>query len=364
MSYSSSLITELEEACNSYGSEKRVETLRRITALFLGESNRLNEHQIKVFDDVLIHLIQRIETRALAQLSTSLAPVDNAPVETIRRLSRHDEISVAGVVLAQSNRLSEQDLVDIAQSKGQEHLLAMSGRSSIQEAVTNVLVERGNTLVHHELASNSGARFSRHAYANLVKKSESDDKLAEKLGRRLDMPQQLLCQLLTRATDQVRSRLLTTVPPENRDKMQHALAHVANEVARETTGPRDFAVADILVYELNRLGKLNEPALVEFAKAGKYEEMIATLALFSVAKSDLIGRILKNISSDGIIIVCKAAHLSWPTTRLILQTRFAPHSPSERELDDAKDAFLELSRASAQRSMRFMQVQEAAKKTG
>ena len=55
--------------------------------------------------------------------------------------------------------------------------------------------------------------------------------------------------------------------------------------------------------------------------------------------------------------------MSWPTTRLVLENRFAHHILSQQELDSAKDAFLELSQEVAQRSMRFMQVQESAKKS-
>jgi hypothetical protein len=119
-----------------------------------------------------------------------------------------------------------------------------------------------------------------------------------------------------------------------------------------------------MVLELNRRGKLTEAALVEFIKEQKYEEMTATLALFCGAKSSLIERLLKNIRHDGLIVACKAGKLNWPTVELILQSRFAHHSISDQELRNAKDAFLELSREAAQRSMRFMQVQDATKKAG
>lgn len=359
---SCSLIAELEAAVSSGSSEKRVDTLRRVTSFFLDEANRLNEQQIGVFDDVLVHLIQRIGSKALVQLSASLAPVDNAPVEVIRRLSRHDEIAIAGPVLTKSNRLSEVDLVDVAKSKGQGHLLAISGRASLPETVTDVLVERGDLQVHHTLARNAGAQFSESSFATLVRNAESDEKLAEKLGLRLDIPLQLLRQLLARATDLVRSRLLASAAPENQKQIQSVLASIANEVGREATGARDFARADGLVHELNRRGKLTESALVGFVTERKYEEMAATLALFCRAKSELIERLLKNVRPDGLIVACKAAKLTWPTVALILKNRFAHHSISEQELRAAKDAFISLSQTAAQRSMRFMQVEEVAKK--
>ena len=51
------LLDELEVAVKVGSPEKREETLMRITSLFLDEADRLNEQQIGVFGDVLVHLI-------------------------------------------------------------------------------------------------------------------------------------------------------------------------------------------------------------------------------------------------------------------------------------------------------------------
>ncbi len=197
-----------------------------------------------------------------------------------------------------------------------------------------------------------------------MKKSEGDEKLTETLGLRLDIPLELLRQLLARATNLVRSRLLASASPENREKIQSAIAGIASEVGREALKPRDFVRADNVVLELNRLGKLNEAVLLQFVKEHKYEEMAATLALFCGVKSELIERLLKNVRHEGLVVACKAATLNWPTVSLILKSRFNQHTISEQELLEAKDSFLELSQAAAQRSMRFMQVQQVAKKAG
>jgi uncharacterized protein (DUF2336 family) len=357
-----SLITELEGALKSGSSEKRVDTLRRITSLFLSESDHLNEQQIGVFDDILVHLIQRIETKALVQLGTSLAPINNAPIEVIRHLSRHDEIEIAGAVLTQSSRLTENDLIEVAKSKGQGHLLAMSQRASLPETVTDVLVKRGDRSVVSALAKNSEAHFSQFGFATLVKKSENDDSLAEKVGLRLDIPSELLKQLMSRASDLVRSRLLAAASLENRDKIQSALASVVDEVSREAAAPHDYTRANGEVYELNRQGKLNEQVLAGFAREHQYEEIAATLALFCGTKSEVIEGLLKNVSYEGLIVACKAAKISWSTAQLVLQARVSHHLLSEKELAEARNGFLELSQASAQRTMRFMMTQIAAKK--
>jgi len=84
MSVRTSLIAELEDAVANGTSEKRVETLRRVTNLYLVDGERLNEEQIQVFDEVLSHLIVRMESRALVELSERLSPINNAPIDVVQ----------------------------------------------------------------------------------------------------------------------------------------------------------------------------------------------------------------------------------------------------------------------------------------
>ena len=361
MSQAISLLGELETALKDGSSEKRIATLRQVTDLFLGEAERLNEHQIGVFDDLLMHLVEKVETKALVQLSTSLANVANAPTQVARTLARNAEISIAGPILANSIRLTDSDLIEIAQSNGQGHMAAISGRTTLTEAVTDVLVERGDQNVAHVLAANAGAQFSEFGYSALVKKSENDAGLVERLGRRLDIPPNLLRQLLSRATNIVRSRLLASAPPEMQSKIQSALADIAKDVSMEADKPRDYSAAEAEVKELNRQGKLNEALLLGFAQANKVEQMTTTLALFCGTSSKVIEHLMKTASHDGLVIACKAAKLNWPTFVALLKARLVHHTVSEYELETARDSFLALSQASAQRTIRFMSVQQATK---
>jgi len=98
-------------------------------------------------------------------------------------------------VLTNSTRLTTRDLIEIAQTRGQDHLLAISGRTRIEADVTDVLLNRGNNAVKHTVAGNSGAELSETGFAALLKASEHDEKLAEKTGLRLDVPIQLLREL-------------------------------------------------------------------------------------------------------------------------------------------------------------------------
>jgi hypothetical protein len=356
MSAQQSLIGELEDAIKSGSSEKRVETLRRVTDLFLNDADRLNEAQISVFDDVLCHLIKRIETKALVELSGQLAPVDNSPIELIRQLARNDEITVAGPVLTQSARLTTDDLVEIAGTMSQQHLLAISGRGALEEVVTDVLLDRGDREIVHRLARNAGARFSETGFTTLVHNAETDESLAEKLGLRLDIPLRVLRDLLLKATEAVRARLLALAPPETKNEIQRALAKISNEVSREATASRDFTQAQLGILQMKKEGRLDEAALQEFANRRLYEQMVAALSMLSSGSIDLIASLMKGARSQGLLIPCKAAGLKWPTVMAILRNRFAHHTMSDADLALAKEEYLGLSQASAQRVLRFWEV--------
>lgn len=354
-----SLISELEAAVQTSSSEQRVGALRRISDLFLANADRVSDAQIALFDDVLTHLATAVENRALAELSAKLAPVGNAPRAVIRQLARNDDIAVASPVLTLSSQLTDDDLVEIAETKTQGHLLAISGRTRLGERVTDVLVERGDREVVHRVAANDGASFSKTGFTKLVRRAENDGVLVERVGSRLDLPVPLLQELLRRATDDVRSRILQAAPIESREDVQRVLAAVSNEIVCEVIKPRDYTRARELVSRLKQHTGLANAALLEFANARRYEEMVAGLALMCSAPIGMIERLMQGVRHDGLIVACKAAELKWAATSAILSNRFAHHAMSAAEMQEAKADFIKLSVPTAQRVLRFWLVRQS-----
>jgi uncharacterized protein (DUF2336 family) len=155
-----SLIDELENALASGTDAHRVEMLTRITDLFLAGASRYSDVQINLFDEVITKLTTAIESKARARLAVRPADTAHAPVGVIRRLAADDDIEVARPVLKGSKRLDDADLVAAAQSKGQPHLLAISERATLSEAVTEVLVTRGDREVAHSVANSPMPDFA------------------------------------------------------------------------------------------------------------------------------------------------------------------------------------------------------------
>jgi uncharacterized protein (DUF2336 family) len=355
MSAVPSLIPELEEIVQHGSPRRREQALRRITTLFLDGASLFNEDHVRLFDDVFNRLIDEIETKARAELSHHLAPLRNAPGELISRLAHDDDILVAGPVLRQSRRLAELDLLEIAETKSQAHLLAISGRSGIAETVTNVLVRRGDREVARSVAENRGALLSDASFTVLIARSDGDDVLAESVGQRPDIPPPLFRALLLRATAVVQQRLFASATPQGQAEIRSVLARVSNEIGIKAV-PRDFREAQRTIATLRLRGELNEGQILDFAKNSQYNEMVAGLADLCAVPIDVVDRLMVGERPDPILILCKSMAWGWPTARAIIGARLGRKANSNQGLDTAYSNFERLTAATAGRVIRFWQM--------
>lgn len=357
MGATTSLIGELEEALQRGSRQKRIETLQRVTALFLDGAGRYSDEHVDLFDNVFGLLIEEIETKARAELSSHLAPVSNAPAKVLRRLANDDDIAVAGPVLKLAPRLADIDLIEVAEHKSQAHLRAISARRSLGEPVTDVLVRRGDREVARRLAGNRGARLSEKGFSNLIQRAEDDGILAEKVGMRPDIPAPLFRDLLSKATAVVHRRLLAAATPEMRAEICHVLTKVSKEVGARV-GPRDYRAAQRLVLGLNRAGRMTEATLAAFCSERKYEEAVAGLAALARVPIDVVDRLMSGDRPDPVLILCKAAGLGWATVKALILARPDSGGLSGQGLDVAFANYGRLSASTAQRVVHFWQVRQ------
>jgi uncharacterized protein (DUF2336 family) len=364
-----SIVDEVETAINAGSAEKRLETIKRVTDLFLASAGSFDGEQIKLFDVVLERLVKTIEIRAiadvgariaLAEMSRQLAPIAQSPPSVVRRLAKNDEIAIAGPVLTESARLCAEDLVEIAETKGEQHLLAISGRWWLNEVVTDAILARRYPTVSRRIVNNPGARVSAAGFAIVVAQAESDPELAVETGIRVDLPPELRHQLLSRATEYVRARLLAHAPPHVFEEIRSAIAAVATGVNREMSKARDFTAAKRFVTLLNANGELNEATLLGFAKQRKYEETVAALAALSQSTVEVIRPLMQSLRDDGVLIPCKVAGLRWETVSAILESRFATGSMGPHELEKIRGQFSRITNENARRLLRFWQVRSSS----
>jgi len=347
------LIDELEAALSSGTNSRRIEMLTRITDLFVGGATRYSEEQIGIFDDVMVRLVSTIEAKARAKLSHRLAAIANAPANVIHMLAFDDDIDVAQPVLQQSERLDDPTLVVSATTKSQQHLFAISLRRSLSEAVTDVLVERGDRDVVHSVVKNAGARFSDAGFRMLVDRSTGDDDLATIVGKRSDIPRPHFLVLLEKASSAVRA-LLASENPDASSAIDGVVAEVVGGIRDDARNSSpDFAAAQAAVERQNRLRRIGEAEIYQYARDRKFEETAISLSLMCDTPIDVVERALLDPGAEIVLILAKVAGLSATTTKAILLLRAADRGMSAKDLDQALASFNRLQPDTARRVLGF-----------
>jgi uncharacterized protein (DUF2336 family) len=349
---SAALIAELESAFDSRLPERWARILRQVTQLFLVDAHRLSKGQIAVFDDVLLRLMERADTQALALLSNELCRAGAVPGGTVRRLAFHQDVLVAGPVLKRSTAVPDADLVEIAGARGQEHLLEISGRQNVHAPLSDKLVERGETAVLGRLIQNSGASFSEAGCAALVAKAKLDERLAEALVRRSDMPTALRKELVAKVGD-TRMRSMQAKPPALQGKIKAAIATRAEQAATPTPKSADYAAALSRMAELGRKGGVNDRSVNRFAAQREYVDVAAALSFLSGTPVEVIVPVIESPDIEGLMVACKAARLNWSTTTMIIRHRPGCPAVTDRDLQQVQAAFEALSLSVAQRTIRL-----------
>jgi uncharacterized protein (DUF2336 family) len=360
-----SFIAEIEEAVGSEDPIRRIDALRRVTALFVAQAPSLNEGHVDVFDAVILRLSTDLELRARSELSERLADIANAPRRTVRTLADDGAIEVAGPVLERSPRLEEADLLAIARRHGQGHLLALSKRSALSGGVAEVLVERGDARVAHALAGNAGARVSEDGLAKLLDRAQQGDAaLGDLLRTRRDLPPRHLARLVEIARERVRETLREEFDESVGAAVNAAVDGMAQAVA-EAAGAADpdgYAAAAAGVARKAEAGGLVEDDVVEWIKAGRLPEALTAIAHLAGLPTETVVRAYEGAHHDPLLFIVRSVRFGWATFKLLLTLR-AGRQPSAEVLKSAFEGFQQLSVQTAQRVVRFTAARERAAQT-
>jgi uncharacterized protein (DUF2336 family) len=333
-------LADLEDAVSKGTAEGCLRALWHATDVLV--SGTYSEEQIWTFGEIIARLAEEIELGARIQLAQKLAPSKNAPLKIIKRLASDDWIEVAGPVLGQSDRLDVDTLIAVAREKGEQHLLAISRRKSIPEEVTDILVVRGGRMVVSAVAANRGAHFSDSGFRHLVRRSEGNSVLAESIGLREDIPRHLFHQLISRASEQVRTKLLQE-RPDMEGEVRSVVTEVAGTIhARLDPDSTDYMGARRTVAKLHQNGELTEDEVFDFAHSLKFNETAVALSLLCSLPTDIVERALVDKNRESILIVAKALDFSWTTAMALLFLGAPNYRITSGDLDRMKIDFIRL----------------------
>ncbi|HEY2210978.1 MAG TPA: DUF2336 domain-containing protein, partial [Bradyrhizobium sp.] len=142
--------------------------------------------------------------------------------------------------------------------------------------------------------------------------------------------------------------------------MRQAMSEISG-VPEPVESRRDFAPAQRTILALHKAGELNESALLCFAKAHKYEESVAALAVMSGTRIATLDHLIAGDRHDPILIVGKMMGLEWATVRALILLRLgANRVPSPADIESARVNFARLMPSTAERVVNFWQTRQSA----
>jgi hypothetical protein len=164
-----------------------------------------------------------------------------------------------------------------------------------------------------------------------------------------------LRDLLARATEAVRAKLLALIPEDKREQLAQILSDISSVVTGVTRDGR-FENAEKAIRALQKVGDLNDATICGFARNAQLPEVIVGIAVLASSKIDVVKEILTGDRNDAVLVPCKAINLRWETVEQILRNRQRQKTLSQQIIDLAKNDYRRLSVETAQKTLRFLQV--------
>lgn len=355
---SDSLLDELQATLAHGSVARRVESLRRVTDLFVDNAVNCPAQHLALFDDVFQCLIEHIELSAKALLSERLAQLKAAPPKTLHTLATDDAIEVAGPLLSRFEPIDDGVLIETARTKSQAHLLAISIRKALSRAVTDVLLLRGNADVLQHTVTNPEADVSDSGVDHLVERAETDDTLASCLATWPNLPRHLYLRLVAKASAKVRARLEAANPKQADDVSSAVRAVTRRARSAPVAVTRQTEIAHALVKSLHDDGRLDEQLIEQFAEEKKFDEANAAIAAMANVPVSVAEMIMVESRAEGVMILAKVAGLSWPTAKLLIEMRYELAGGQPSNVVTCKATYARLRPSTAQQVLRFHRMQQ------
>jgi uncharacterized protein (DUF2336 family) len=355
-----SKLQDLIDLAREPSSAKRRELLREVTDLFFVNA----EHgggELALFDDVLSQLAGEMEAAVRAELASRIAPAANPPARLARGLARDAEIEVARPILEGSKALSDDDLMFVAKSRGQEHLQAISRRQSVSEAVSEAIVERADDETLGVLLRNEGAELSRQAHETAVDRAEANPELHDAVVSRRSLPVDLLNEMYFIVESKLRAQILARNAEVDPATLEAALAAGRKRVAtKDGALPPDYDAAERDVKSLVARKALTPKALAGMLRAREITKFMLSLTELAGIDFQTSQLIMEKRELDALAIVCKAADFErslFLTFAVLMLDRDADAMGRAKEYGDL---YADLPRESALRTIRFWRMRRQA----
>lgn len=342
-------LIKLAELARDTSATGRRSLVNMLTDLFVGAGDDRDEQISLLFGDIVLKVLGQLEEETRMILAKRMSAEASAPHDLMVHLAQ-DTFSVAEPVLENSPALNSDDLVSIASSASMDHLGAIAGRATVDQSVTTVLVDRGDSNVLTKVAGNEGAEFADASFLKLVEKARANEAIQSALVNRTDLPEEAAHALLPFLTEALKERI-SSLGADN-TLVQLLAERAATEVAARTQKldkARDESNA--LIKDVVAKKTTIDEAIKQFARADRTAELGMLLAKVSDLPPAAVSQLLFSASDKPLIILCKANGVTSDAYKDILTMRARRLRLGGSGLNAAIQRYSVLSEEGARRSL-------------
>jgi uncharacterized protein (DUF2336 family) len=257
--------------------EARADTAAKLADGF--NARLLTDSERRLAEDIFRIMMHDAEERVRRALSLSLKSSPDVPRDVALKLARDVE-TVAVPMLKYSEILTDEDLIEIVQSQGTGHQVAIASRATVSEAVSEALVETKSAVVVETLVANDGADISEHSLRSVIDTFGDNESVQDKLAHRAKLPITVAERLMAKASENLRRYLMSR--PEMTAEQADMIALQSRERALlGLAGDYEMGDVELLVRHLHRNERLTASIILRSLCMGDLRFFEAGLAQLS-----------------------------------------------------------------------------------
>lgn len=317
------LQTAIEEVILGVTSPKNgsVETVRKLIGLFAAGDRSYSDPQLEFFDEIFDTILSNMEESSFEVLSEYLAATEQAPPKLLQRFALNTAAPVAGPVLRSHPAVPEAILVEVAETRSDDHLQFLSQRENIPAKVTTPLVNRGSETVLSNVIDNPSASFSETGIETLVERSSKVDTLALKLSQRDDLPTSAAMKLLTLASDRIKEKF-KSVQPDNAPAVDAVVDAVADKVSLKTIAlTYDFHAGRRRFFQIKTGKAASKTDLMTLVSHEDLEACVVVLGDMANIALERVALMIHDDDFTSITALLRALDLNWNEARQFMSLR-------------------------------------------
>ena len=301
----------------------RKSLVNAVSDLFFDSQELLTDREKALMTDILRQLLHDMEMSVRRELAERLAKTENAPHELVITLA-NDKIEVAYPILRESELLHDTDLIEIIHHRALQHQLAIAMRKTLNESVTDALVETGREDVIKTMLENPDAKLSKITMEYLVDQSKHVDSYQNPLLARSDLEPVLVKRMYWWVSAAMRKHIIANFDIDQTE-LDISLEATAKDLIDEASSELNKISKSAEV--ANRLAEIDEISpqlLIEVLRQGEVPLFEAMYAKLTGLRPKLVRRIVYEPGGEALAVACKAVGIDKPNfASLFMLTRKA-----------------------------------------